>query len=119
MVHTLLWADLDGDGKPPELISGKRVYAHEIEPGATDGSLIAWYHFDPQAKNWVKHVIFQGEPAKNAPEKAEQRLALKDFPPGTTGTSLQITAIDIDGDLDLVCPGKSGLYLFENLGLEK
>jgi len=40
-VHTLLWADLNGDGKPHELISGKRVYAHEIEPGATDGSLIA------------------------------------------------------------------------------
>ncbi len=120
-VHTLLWADLDGDGKPHELISGKRVYAHEIEPGATDGSLIAWYHFDPQAKNWVKHVIFQGEPAKDAPQKADQRLALKDFPPGTAGTGLQVTAIDIDGDgdLDLVCPGKSGLYLFENLGNEK
>ena len=29
-----------------------------------------------------------------------------------------MTAIDIDrdGDVDLVCPGKSGLYLFENLG---
>ncbi len=27
-----------------------------------------------------------------------------------------MTAIDIDndGDLDLVCPGKSGLYLFRN-----
>ena len=23
---------------------------------------------------------------------------------------------DGDGDIDLVCPGKSGLYLFENLG---
>lgn len=117
-VHTLLWADLDGDGKAHELISGKRVYAHEIEPGATDGSLIAWYHFDPQANGWVKHVIFQGAPAKDAPQKADQRLALKDFPPGTAGTGLQLTAIDIDGDgdLDLVCPGKSGLYLFENLG---
>jgi len=120
-VHTLLWADLNGDGKPHELISGKRVYAHEIEPGATDGSLIAWYHFDTLAKNWVKHKIFQGEPAKDAPQKAEQRLALRDFPPGTAGTGLQLTAIDIDGDgdLDLVCPGKSGLYLFENLGNEK
>jgi hypothetical protein len=30
---------------------------------------------------------------------------------------LQMTAIDIDrdGDLDLLCPGKSGLYLYENL----
>ena len=32
-----------------------------------------------------------------------------------------MTAIDIDrdGDLDLVCPGKSGLYLFENLRVSK
>ena len=54
-------------------------------------------------------------------EKADQRLALKDFPPGTAGTGLQLTAFDIDGDgdLDLVCPGKSGLYLFENLGSGK
>ena len=120
-VHTLIWADLDGDGKPNELVSGKRVYAHETEPGATDGSLIAWYNYDCQACKWVKHVIFQGEPAKNAPAKADQRLALKDFPAGTAGTGLQLTAIDIDGDgdLDLVCPGKSGLYLFENLGQEK
>jgi hypothetical protein len=120
-VHTLLWADIDGDGKAHELVTGKRVYAHEIEPGATDGSLVAWYHFDPQTKAWVKHVIFQGEPARNAPAKAGDRVALKDFPPGTAGTGLQLTAIDIDGDgdLDLVCPGKSGLYLFENLGAAK
>ena len=117
-VHTLLWADLDGDGKADELVTGKRVYAHEIEPGATDGSVVAWYRFDPAAKSWSKHVIFQGEPAKDAPAKAADRLALNDFPAGTAGTGLQMTAIDVDadGDLDLVCPGKSGLYLFENLG---
>ena len=116
-VHTLLWADIDGDGKADELVTGKRVYAHEIEPGATDGSVIAWYEFDPGSKEWARHVIFQGEPARNAPAKAGDRLALKDFPPGTAGTGLQITAVDIDkdGDIDLVCPGKSGLYLFENL----
>ncbi|QEH34386.1 FG-GAP repeat protein [Aquisphaera giovannonii] len=117
-VHTLLWAELDGDGQANELISGKRVYAHEIEPGATDGSLLAWYAFDRGSKSWVKHVIYQGDPAKDAPAKADQRLALRDFPAGTAGTGLQVTAVDIDGDgdLDLVCPGKSGLYLFENLG---
>ena len=120
-VHTLTWADIDGDGKAHELVSGKRVYAHEIEPGATDGSLIAWYAFDPTAKSWAKHVIFQGESARNAPAKGADRLALKDFPAGTAGTGLQLTPIDIDrdGDLDLVCPGKSGLYLFENLRLAR
>ena len=72
-------------------------------------------------RSWVRHVIFQGEPAKNAPAKGSDRLALKDFPKGTAGTGLQLTAIDIDhdGDLDLVCPGKSGLYLFENLRVSK
>ena len=120
-VHALMWADIDGDGKAHELVTGKRVYAHEIEPGATDGSVIAWYDWNVQSNQWVKHVIFQGEPAKNAPSKAEERLALADFPRGTAGTGLQMTAIDIDGDgdVDLVCPGKSGLYLFENLTKSK
>jgi hypothetical protein len=120
-VHTLIWADLDGDGQANELVTGKRVYAHEVEPGATDGSVIAWYRFDPNARDWVRHVIFQGEPARNAPEKGGERRALKDFPTGTAGTGLQLTAVDIDkdGDIDLVCPGKSGLYLIENLRVSK
>jgi hypothetical protein len=115
-VHTLLWADLDGDGQANELLTGKRVYAHESEPGATDGSVIAWYTFDKPSKSWKKHVIFEGEPAPNAPAKREDRNAQKDFPPGTAGTGLEMTVIDLDhdGDLDLLCPGKSGLYLFRN-----
>jgi hypothetical protein len=110
-VHTLIWADLDGDGKDDELVTGKRVYAHEIEPGATDGSVVAWYRFDRGAKSWTRHVIFQGEPARNAPAQGPKRDALKDFPPGTAGTGLQLTAVDLDrdGDLDLICPGKCGL----------
>jgi hypothetical protein len=120
-VHALLWADIDGDGKALELVTGKRVYAHEEEPGDTDGSVIAWYDFNSESKSWARHVIFQGEPAKNAPKNKADRLALKDFPPGTAGTGLQMTAVDIDGDgdIDLVCPGKSGLYLFENLTKSK
>jgi hypothetical protein len=33
------------------------------------------------------------------------------------GAGMQIPVIDIDGDgdLDIVCPGKSGLFLVENL----
>ena len=32
------------------------------------------------------------------------------------GAGMQISVVDIDadGDLDLVCPGKSGLFLVEN-----
>ena len=116
-VHTLLWADLDGDGRADELVTGKRVYAHEIEPGDIEGSLVASYTFDRASKRWDRHVIFEGEPARNAPKEGLKRDAQVDFPPGTAGTGLEMTAIDIDrdGDIDLVCPGKSGLYLFENL----
>ncbi|MCE9554350.1 MAG: VCBS repeat-containing protein [Planctomycetes bacterium] len=119
-VHTLLWADLEGTGTP-QLVTGKRIYAHETEPGATDKPCIYYFKFDRTAKagqgTWTRHTIYEGEPAMNAPAKAQDRWALKDFPRGSAGTGLQMPAIDIDGDgdVDLICPGKSGLYLFENL----
>lgn len=118
-VHTLTFADLDSDGAD-ELITGKRVYAHEVEPGDTRPPVVFAYEFDRTESKWKKEVIFHGDPAANAPPKAEDRWALKDFPPGSAGTGLQIAAADIDGDgdVDLVCPGKSGLYLFENLDHE-
>jgi hypothetical protein len=115
-VHVLVYADLDGVGEP-ELVTGKRVYAHEVEPGDTDGPVIYSFQFDRARSEWNRQTIFQGEPALNAPKNAKDRWALKDFPKGTAGTGLQIAAVDIDrdGDIDLVCPGKSGLYLIENL----
>jgi len=119
-VHTLLWADLDGTGTP-QLITGKRIYAHETEPGATDKPCIYSFNFDRKANGgtggWIRRTIYEGEAAKNAPAKTQDRWALRDFPRGSAGTGLQISAADIDGDgdIDLICPGKSGLYLLENL----
>ncbi|MFZ9089653.1 MAG: FG-GAP repeat domain-containing protein [Planctomycetaceae bacterium] len=117
-VHTLLLAGLSGR-QQPELVTGKRVYAHESEPGATDAPVVYSYRWNPGVGNWVRETVFRGDPAVNAPATAADRAALKDFPRGSAGTGLQMSAIDIDGDgdLDLVCPGKSGLYLFENLRL--
>jgi hypothetical protein len=119
-VHTLLLADLDGQGEP-ELVTGKRVYAHEVEPGATDGSVVLSFQYDRKTDKWIRSTIFQGDPALNAPNDAKDRWALKDFPAGTAGTGLQMAAVDMDadGDVDLVCPGKSGLYLFENQRLPR
>lgn len=115
-IHTLHLADLDGDSWP-EVVTGKRVYAHEVEPGATEAPCIYSFHFDRGASRWVKRVIYEGRPAKNAPKAAQDRWALKDFEPGSAGTGLQMDARDMDGDgdVDLICPGKSGLYWFENL----
>ncbi len=49
-----------------------------------------------QALNWKRHVIDYGSRA---------------------GGGMQIPVVDIDGDgdLDLVAPGKGGLFLFENV----
>ncbi len=115
-VHTLLLADLDADGKR-ELITGKRVYAHEVEPGATDAPCLYSFRFDAEKSRWSKEIIYEGQPAENAPAEAAKRSAMTDFRPGSAGTGLQLSACDMDGDgdLDLLCPGKSGLYWFENL----
>ena len=107
-VHPLTLADLSGDGVP-DLITGKRFRAHnDGDPGGGDPPPagqgdprgVYWYETDRKNASFIKHVIEYD---------------------GTAGGGLNIVAVDIDkdGDLDLVCPGKSGLYLFENLGPKK
>ncbi len=115
-LHALTWADLDGQGVDA-LVTGKRIHAHEDDPGATDRPAINAYRFDARAGVWKKEVIYQGLPPSDAPADPELRDAQEDFPRGSAGAGLHIEARDIDGDgdVDLICPGKTGLYLFENL----
>mgnify|MGYP001159995569 FL=1 len=119
-VHTLHLADFDDDGEL-EFVTGKRIYAHASEPGATAHPCIFIYDFDRKAANWKKITVYKGFPAPNAPSDAEQRDALKDFARGSAGTGLQMAVkdMDSDGDIDIVAPGKSGLYWFENLHISK
>jgi len=95
-VHTLILADLERRGQPV-VVTGKRYLAHDHDPGAREPLGIYYYRYDRTEKAWRKYVIDEGTHA---------------------GTGLQLTARDIrrTGRLDLLCPGKSGLYLFENLG---
>jgi hypothetical protein len=98
--HDLHWVDIDGDGQP-ELVTGKRYRAHnDRDPGALDD--VGLYYFKWDGGSFSKQVIDYGPP----------RVA--------TGAGISFQVIDVDGSgdglLDVVAPGKDGLYLFRNLG---
>lgn len=94
--HTLILANMESNVMPV-VVTGKRYLAHDHDPGAEDPMCVYYYRYDRKAKAWVRHTIDEG---------------------ARTGVGLQLTAMDIRGTgrLDLICPGKSGLYLFENHG---
>jgi hypothetical protein len=111
----LALADFDRDGEM-EFVTGKRIYAHASEPGACASPCLFLYKYNRGTSTWTKSVVYRGEPAPAAPLNPELRDALKDFRAGSAGTGLQMAIhdMDADGDIDVVAPGKSGLYWFEN-----
>lgn len=93
--HALAWVDIDADGRN-ELVTGKRWRGHSgDDPGAADPMGIYYYKFNPATLNAAKTRITEGE-----------RIGV--------GMQLNVVDIDRDGDLDIVAPGKSGLYLLKN-----
>jgi VCBS repeat protein len=107
--HASTVVDLNGDGRA-DIVTGKRFMAHNgSDPGEKEPLGVYWYESvaAPTSPNgsagqveWIKHVIDYG---------------------GRMGAGMQIPVIDIDGDgdLDIVCAGKSGLFLVENLSRGK
>lgn len=96
--HDLHWVDLDGDGQP-ELVTGKRYRAHcGNDPGDFDD--LGIYYFKWNGESFSKQIIDYG-------------------PPGVgkgCGIAFAIADLTGNGRLDIVAPGKDGLYFYENLG---
>lgn len=98
--HDLWLKDIDNDGLP-ELITGKRYRAHcGNDPGSDDP--VGIYYFKIDGGKFKKHIIDYGEPGE------------------ATGCGIYFWVEDLNnnGKLDIVAPGKDGLYLFENRGIK-
>ena len=96
--HEMQWVDIDGDGQA-ELVTGKRYRAHcGNDPGEYDP--IGFYYFKWNGESFSKQVIDYG-PARVG-----------------KGCGIQFAVADLTGDgrLDIVAPGKDGLYVFYNEG---
>lgn len=98
--HDLMLVDLDKDGEL-ELVTGKRYYAHDIDPGANDP--VGVYYFKINNGSFEKHIIDYG-PVGEA---------------SGNGIYMWIQDVTGNGYPDIVAPGKEGLFLFENLGVQE
>ncbi|MBI4582329.1 MAG: VCBS repeat-containing protein, partial [Planctomycetes bacterium] len=99
--HDMTLADVDNDGKP-ELVTGKRYRAHNgRDPGASDPIGVYYFKID---RGRFRRVTLDYGPADK-----------------TAGMGLFFWVADVDGNgwKDIVAPGKSGLYLFRNMGALK
>lgn len=95
--HTLMLADIDGDGVD-DLVAGKRYLGHDgKDPGENDPLSIYWYRFDSSSKTWERQTVSYG---------------------GRVAIDLDSACVDLDGDgdIDIIAPSRAGLHWLENLG---
>jgi hypothetical protein len=110
--HTLVLADINQDGVL-ELVTGKRLRGHDDADASTfDPLFMFWYKIN--GGEFKRHVLsFNNVPWYKG---MEYKSIVPNF---AIGGGMNITVRDMNGDglVDVVCSGKSGLYLFLNRGL--
>jgi hypothetical protein len=96
--HDMQWVDIDGDGEC-ELVTGIRYRAHcGGDPGANEP--VGIYYFKWTGESFSKQVVDHGSPGEG------------------TGVGIHFDIADLTGDgrLDIIAPGKDGLWVFFNEG---
>lgn len=90
--HGLVEVDLDGD-RLVEVVTGKRRHAHNgKDPGGEEELLVCTYTWDATKARFAREMLVRGGPVG-------------------AGHYPVVVDLDADGDLDIVLPGKSGLWL--------
>ena len=104
--------DLNGDGQP-DLVTGKRLFAHHGRDTSCYDPLFAFW-YDVQGGKFVRHVLsynhlpwIPGVKNQNPP------------PNGAIAVGMKLNMADVDkaGRNDVIVAGKTGLYVFYNLGV--
>ena len=110
-IHTMVLADLDGDGRP-ELITGKQLLAHNGgDVGGFDPVFVFYYRF--RKGQFERHILSY---SYLQPYFTDD----KSGPPPNyvVGVGMRLNAADMDGDgrRDVVVACRTGLYIFFNKG---
>lgn len=91
--HSLVMADVDGDGDE-DFLTGKRYYAHNgNDPGEDEPAKLYWFEYQPgKTPTWTAHLIDDD-----------------------SGVGLNFVVEDINGDKlkDIIISNKKGVFVFE------